>query len=292
MTESRAGITRSIADQTEITQDIPPAGPPPPAPGPPGFLLRDAWPWLALLGVLAVAGLLVWLFVFDDRNERGPLVPSAVGLPQQQAVAELTGRGFDVKAIVGPGKRPRGIVVSQAPGGGTRHAAGQAVTLHVSNGQPVTTTTATTAPTTTASTTQTAPGATARVPNVVGQDDVSGAGQIEAQGFVAETDPVTASGTPGSIVGENPAAGTNASIGSVVRLDVAAGSNRPAVQVPNVVGQKAASARAALLAAKLTVRTDFKQTPQKSVGVVLTQSPAAGGPAPAYTQVTIVVGST
>jgi eukaryotic-like serine/threonine-protein kinase len=102
---------------------------------------------------------------------------------------------------------------------------------------------------------------------------------------------VSGSGSPGSIVAENPAAGADAQVGSVVRLDVATGSNRPAVQVPNVVGQKASSARAALLAAKLTVRTDFKKGPAKSVGVVLSQSPAAGGSAPAYTQVTIVVGS-
>jgi beta-lactam-binding protein with PASTA domain len=63
------------------------------------------------------------------------------------------------------------------------------------------------------------------------------------------------------------------------------------VQVPNVVGQKAASARAALLAAKLTVRTEFKKSGTKRIGVVLSQSPTPGGSAPAYTQVTIVVGS-
>jgi len=237
--------------------------------------------------------------VLRDRNDKGPLVPAVVGLPQQRAVAELTGRGFNVKAIVGHSKRPRGIVASQIPGGGTRLATGQTVTLHVSNGRPVaavpTTTTATTTTTTTATTatgqTSTAPGASAPVPDVVGQDDASGAGQVEAAGFVAETDPVSGSGAPGSIMAENPAAGADAQVGSVVRLDVATGSSRPAVKVPNVVGQKASSARAALLAAKLTVRTDFKKGPAKSVGVVLSQSPAAGGSAPAYTQVTIVVGS-
>ena len=225
-----------------------------------------------------------------DRNDKGPLVPAVVGLPQQRAVAELTGRGFNVKAIVGPSKRPRGIVASQIPGGGTRLATGQTVTLHVSNGRPVAARPPATTATTTTRQTTTAPGASAPVPDVVGQDDASGAGQVEAAGFVAETDPVSGSGAPGSIVAENPAAGADAQVGSVVRLDVATGSSRPAVQVPNVVGQKASSARAALRA-KLTVRTDFKKGPAKSVGVVLSQSPAAGGSAPAYTQVTIVVGS-
>jgi beta-lactam-binding protein with PASTA domain len=288
-----------MPEETEITQSVPPppAAPPPPPPAPPGFVLRDAAPWLALLGILAVAGLLVWLFVLRDRNDKGPLVPAVVGLPQQRAVAELTGKGFNVKIVIGPAKSPRGIVISQIPGGGTRLDPRQTVTLHVSNGHPVTTATTptttattTTGQTTTAASTQTAPVATAPVPDVVGQDAASGAGQVEAAGFVAQTDPVSASGTPGSIVQEDPAAGTDAKVGSVVRLGVAVGSNRPAVQVPNVVGQKAAAARAALLAKPLTVRTEYKKGPAKSVGVVLSQSPA-GGTAPAYTQVTIVVGA-
>ena len=292
-----------MPDETEVTQRVPPPpdAPPPPPPAPPGFVLRDAWPWLGLLGILAVAGLLVWLFVLRDRNDKGPLVPAVVGLPQQRAVAELTGKGFNVKIVIGPAKRPRGIVISQIPGGGTRLDTGQTVTLHVSNGHPVTTattptttatSTTTTAPTTTSSSTQTTPVTTAPVPDVVGQDAASGAGQVEAAGFVAQTDPVSASGPPGSIVQEDPAAGTDAKVGSVVRLGVAVGSSRPAVHVPNVVGQKASSARAALLAEPLTVRTEYKKGPAKSVGVVLSQTtPAAGSAAPAYTQVTIVVGS-
>jgi serine/threonine-protein kinase len=286
-----------MPEETEITQDVPPpsAAPPPPPPAPPGFVLRDAWPWLALLGILAVAGLLVWLFVLRDRTDKGPLVPAVVGLPQQRAVAELTGRGFNVKVVIGPANRPRGIVVSQIPGGGTRLDTGQTVTLHVSNGHhvaPATTpTTTTTSTTTTAQTTTLSSTLTAPVPDVVGQDVASGAGQVEAAGFVAQTDPVSASGTPGSIVQEDPAAGTDVKVGSVVRLGVAVGSSRPAVHVPNVVGQKAPSARAALLAEPLTVRTEYKKGPAKSVGVVLSQTPAAGSTAPAYTQVTIVVGS-
>src|SRR2546421_13113022 len=97
-------------DETQATQKLPPpqAGPPPPPPEPPGFVLQDAWPWLALLGILAVAGLLVWLFVLRDRNDRGPVVPAVAGLPQQQAISEVTGRGFDVKGGRAPAKPPAG----------------------------------------------------------------------------------------------------------------------------------------------------------------------------------------
>jgi eukaryotic-like serine/threonine-protein kinase len=281
-----------IADETEITESRaavppPPAGaPPPPDARPPRFLLDDVWPWLLLLGVLAVAGLLLWLLVLNSSGDKGKVVPAVVGLPQQQAIAKLTDDGFAVKAIVGPAAKPRGIVVSQVPGGGSRLAKGASVTIHVSNGRPLDVVTQTTATTTAQTTTTQA--SQLEVPDVSGQDLASGAGQIEAAGFVAETDPVTAAGTPGSVVQQDPPAGTQAPAGSVVRLSVAVGSSRPPTQVPNVVGQKAAAARAALLDAKLTVKTVDKQGPAKSIGVVLAEAPT--GTVPAYTQITLTVG--
>jgi eukaryotic-like serine/threonine-protein kinase len=184
-------------------------------------------------------------------------------------------------------------VVSQSPGAGTRLGTDQSVVIHVSNGRPVAATPTTTAATTTAATTTaatTTSAATASVPDVSGEDAASGAGQVEAAGFVAETDPVSAAGTPGSIVAESPSGGGQAPAGSVVKLSVATGSNRPPQQVPSVVGQKAGAARAALLDAKLTVQTVYKQGPAKNAGVVVAESPS-GGSQPAYTQVTITVGA-
>ena len=275
---------------------LPPEAGPPPPPGIPPRLIADAWPWMALLGILAIAGLLLWLFVFRG-DSKGRIVPAVVGLQQQAAIEKLTGDGFGVRALVGPAAKPRGIVVSQKPGGGSRLDKGQTVVIHVSNGRrapgsTTATTPATTGATTTAATTTEAtPATTAAVPDVGGQDAASGAGQVEAAGFVAETDPVTTSGTAGSIVQQDPAANAQADAGSVVRLSVATGSDRPAKQVPDLVGQKASAARAALLDATLTVKTIYKKGPAKNVGVVAAQSPPAGGSAPAYTQITITVGS-
>jgi beta-lactam-binding protein with PASTA domain len=291
------GHISHMARDSEITERhsaLPPEpGPPPSDPRPPRLLADDVWPWLALLGILAVAGLLVWLFVFRDRGGHGPTVPAVVGLRQQQAVVKVTGAGFNARVIIGPSAKPRTIVVSQSPGGGVQLAHGQTVTLHVSNGRALSTTTAatTTASTTTAATTQTTQTtqATVGVPNVVGQDAASGAGQIEAAGFVAETDPVSGSGAPGSVTGQDPSAGSQAAAGSVVRLSVVTGSNRPPVQVPDVVGHPAAAARAALLDAKLTAKTVYKKGTAKQTGVVLAESPS--GSLPAYSQVTLTVGS-
>jgi eukaryotic-like serine/threonine-protein kinase len=278
-----------VTDDTQ-SHPVPPPGPPPDAVPP--RLAADIVPWLALLGVLAIAGLLVWLFVFRS-TAHGRIVPAVVGLQQQRAIARLTHDGFGVRAIVGPAGKPRGIVASQTPGGGSRLDKGQIVVIHVSNGikpQPASTATTSTATATTHAT-NTTPLPSAAVPNVVGQTAPAGAGQVEAAGFVAETDPVSAAGTPGSVVQESPAGGTSAPGGSVVKLAVAVGSSRPQTHVPNVVGQKAAAARAALLGSKLTVRTVFHKGPAKEIGVVVGETPAAGSAEPAYTQVTITVGS-
>ncbi|MEN3343257.1 MAG: eukaryotic-like serine/threonine-protein kinase [Actinomycetota bacterium] len=265
----------------------PPVGPPgappgrPPPPGPPRAMLADAWPWLALLGLLALAALLVWLFVIRDKDHQ-PVVPAVVGLPRNQAIARLTKDGYSVTAILGPSRKASGIVVSQIPGSGSRLPKGRRVTIHVSNGRAVVTTT-----TTAATTRQTTTAAASAVPYVVGQDMASGSSQVEAAGFVAETDPRTGSQAQGQILRESPSG--QAPAGSVVQLSVAVGSKRPQQPVPDVVGRRAADARAALLAAKLTVRTQYRTAPRKNVGTVLAQRPNRGS-APAYTQVTLTVG--
>lgn len=268
-----------MADETEITQSFQPPAAPPPAPaGPPPGLLADVWPWLALLGLLVAAGLLVWAFVVRGHGHgTGRTAPNVVGMHERPAIRRLNRAGYSVRSIHEPMRRPRGVV-------GSESAAGNAVTIHVANGKalraPATTATA---PTTTGRTTVAPP--TVAVPDVTGQTASAGAGQVEAAGLVAETDPVQTGGTPGAVVQESPPGGTQAKAGETVTLGIAVGSSRPAVQIPSVVGQTAAAARAALLHAKLTVRTTYRRG---RTGVVLAQS--ATGSAPAWTQVTLAVG--
>lgn len=296
----RFGHGSAITDENEITQPHRPlpedtqARPavPEPAPrprasgGPPPGLARDVWPWLAALAALALAGLLLWVFLANRDSGGGPTVPAVVGLQQQEAIAKLTGRGFNVRAVVRPSRKPEGIVFAQSPGGGSRLDKGQTVDIEVSNGRAVST--RTTKQTTTAKqTTTSAAPATAPVPAVTGQTAAAGAGQVEAAGFVAETAPVDEAGAPGAIVAQDPAPGGQVEAGSVVRLSVATGGDRSEQEVPDVVGQGGSAARAALLGASLTARTEYRDG---RPGVVLAQEPAAGAAEPAWTQVTIVVG--
>ena len=259
-----------------------PAGPPPPPPGRRPF--DGAGPWLGALAALAAIGFLVWFFGFRGHGGSGHVVPGVVGLREQAAIARLNRDGYDVKSIHEPLRRPPGFVGAQAPGGGSRLPARETVTIRVSTGKATAAPVATTAATTTAATT-TAAAPAAAVPDVTGQSMASAAGQVEAAGFVAQTDPVQAAGTPGSVVQEDPPGGTQGRAGETVTLAVAVGSSRPAVQIPDVTGRTAASARAALLQSTLTVRTTYRHG---KPGVVLAQSPT--GTAPAYTQVTVEVG--
>ena len=290
--KSCGGNEQRVEEDTQSFQtvELERSAPPPPPPGPPPSIIADVWPWLALLGILAVAGLLVWLFVFNDRHHTKRVVPAVVGLQQQDAVARLKRAGYSVKVVVTAvrKKTPRGVVTSQKPGGGSQLPAGSTVALGVSNGRvlkapPPATTTRTT--TTTTRVTTTAPAPTSQVPDVTGQDMAAGAGQVEAAGFVAETDPVQGGGTPGSIVQESPPGGTQGKAGETVTLGVAVPAGPPAVTIPDVTGRTAAEARAALLQAKLTVRTSYTSG---KAGIVLGESPT--GSAPAYSQVTITVG--
>ena len=296
--KSCGGNERRVEPVEEDTQSFQTAElerPPPPPPGPPPSVIADVWPWLALLGILALAGLLVWLFVFHNRHHTKHVVPAVVGLQQQVAVARLRRAGYSVKIVrTAVRKRaPRGVVTSQEPGGGSQLPAGSTVALGVSNGRvlkaapPATTTRTTTTRTTTTTTraTTTAPAPTSQVPDVTGQDMAAGAGQVEAAGFVAETDPVQGGGTPGSIVQESPPGGTQGKAGETVTLGVAVPASPPSTTIPDVTGQTAAQARAALLQAKLTVKTVYKNG---KAGLVLGESPT--GSAPEYTQVTITVG--
>jgi beta-lactam-binding protein with PASTA domain len=263
---------RAVDTQTYEAVD---PGPPAPAGPPPGAWVEDVWPWLALLGVLALAAVLVWLFAFHDRHHAHRAAPNVVGLQQQVAIRRLQARGYSVEAVVGASKEPRGIVVSQSLSGST-------MTLHVSNGRKPAVLTTTVATTTTTAAATTAPAPTSQVPAVTNEDLVTAEGQVEAAGFVTEADPV-GGGPVGTVTQQSPAAGSGAPAGSVVTIDVARGGG--SAQVPDVVGRSASDARAALAQAKLTFKTVYKQG---KAGIVLAETPT--GTQPAYTQVVLTVG--
>ena len=273
------------ADRPPPPVPPPDARPEPPPGPPPGWLAAEnPWPWLFLV-LLAVAGLLIWLFLFRGHSDKAT-VPRVVGLSQSAAIRRLNDAGFNVTAVRRPAKSPAGRVFAQKPGAGSRLKKHQTVVINVSNGAAPKASTPPATTTTTQTTTTAAP--TVAVPAVTGKQQPDAGGAIEAVGLVPDSFPMQSSEPPGTVVAQDPGAGTKLAAGKSVRLNVSSGgAQQPAVTIPTVTGAKAADARAKLWAAKLTVRTIYQSG---KVGIVLREQPSGGGKAPAYSQVTLYVG--
>jgi serine/threonine-protein kinase len=212
--------------------------------------LPELWPWLLLLLVLVVGGLLAAYFLTrDDNNNKGKAasavtVPGVVGVKQDEAVRRLNERGLVPQLKALPSKFPRGTVFAQDPGEGTKVDRGSQVALSVSA--------ATVVP----------------VPNVVGQKTAAAVAKLKAAGLGAQVTSVPATAAAGTVLAENPQAGTRVGKGSTVALRVSKGQ----ATVPDVRGQDVASAKAALTAAGL-VPTVFQVPGAEPKGTVTGQNP-------------------
>jgi len=104
---------------------------------------------------------------------------------------------------------------------------------------------------------------------------------------LADSHPVASSDPGGTVVAQTPDAGTSVDKGSIVRLNVSTGTDRPQLDVPDVTGATQAAARRTL-SKTFTVRTVFRNGQQP--GAVVGQLPAGGAQAKRWAQVVIYVG--
>jgi beta-lactam-binding protein with PASTA domain len=231
--------TTAGAPIVEEEEYVPPRRPP----------LPELWPWLLLLLVLVVGGLLAAYFLTRDDNKKGKAasavtVPGVVGVKQDEAVRRLNERGLVPQLKTLPSKFPRGTVFAQDPGEGTKVDRGSQVALSVSA--------ATVVP----------------VPNVVGQKTAAAVAKLKTAGLGAQVTTVSAKAAAGTVLAENPQAGTRVGKGSTVALRVSKGQ----ATVPDVRGQDIASAQAALRAAGL-VPAVFQVPSAQPKGTVTGQNP-------------------
>ncbi len=131
-----------------------------------------------------------------------------------------------------------------------------------------------------------------RVADVVGQSLEAAEATLTnaelAVGTVSKR--VSSTQTPGTVLAQSPAAGGSVHAGDKVNLTVAQAPKE--VEIPNVVGAAEAAAAAALKHAGFKAKSEPHATSEQSqVGVVLEQSPVAGGHARKGTTVTIAVGT-
>jgi serine/threonine-protein kinase len=69
-----------------------------------------------------------------SKGPRPVTVPSVVGLPYDQAAAELQQAGFVVSRIEEDSDQAEGIVTRQTPSGGSEGSRGSTVSVYVSRG--------------------------------------------------------------------------------------------------------------------------------------------------------------
>jgi serine/threonine-protein kinase len=198
-------------------------------------------------------------------------VPQVQGLTLARAEAAIRKAGLRVGKVqsVNDSQFPPGQVSSTSPFGGQPEPLGTHVNLFVSAGP-----------------------AKRTVPNVTGETESAARAALISAGFTVQSVSTISKQTPGTVVSQTPAGGTQATPGSAVTIDIAkAAPKQPTATVPNVTGETQSAASAALAAAGFTVIVTQQTVTSKSRdGVVLSQSPAADTSAKKGSAVTIVVG--
>ena len=198
-------------------------------------------------------------------------VPNVVALPQAAASSALTAASLSVGTITTASSLTvaAGSVISQNPAAGTDVVINTEVALVVSSGLP-----------------------RVAVPNVVALTQAAASSALTAAGLTVGTITTASSLTvpAGSVISQNPAAGADVVINTVVALVVSSGL--PHVAVPNVVALTQAAATSALTAATLTVGTiTTASSLTVSAGSVISQNPASGADVVINTAVALVVSS-
>ena len=191
-------------------------------------------------------------------------VPNVLGRSERAAAARLgraeLRRG---QTTTEESREPGGTVTAQVPGAGDRAAAGSAVDLVVAT--PV----------------------TVRVPDLLGLDEAAVATLLasrELSSGIVERQ--TSDRTPGTVLGQEPVAGTRVVLGTAVAFVLAIPSR---VILPDLAGMTEADAREALAGSDLAGGTLEYRESAAEAGLVLEQWPAAGQPVEVGSAVALVI---
>lgn len=127
------------------------------------------------------------------------------------------------------------------------------------------------------------------VPNLVGRQGLAAVHALQSDHLVASLRYVPSTQPARRVVSQFPAGGQRVRRGTTVRLNLSQGL-RPAVSVPNVVGESEASASSQLAAAGFTVRSVARSTSDPADdGKVVGEQPHGGSRASRGSTVTVYV---
>ena len=203
---------------------------------------------LACIAVLIGAALLTRYLI---GNSRQVSVPDLINDTVAAAQAELSGQGLSLGSQTqGASTAKVGTIIAQDPPANTRVGRDSSVDVTVSVG----------------------PG-TVVVPDVTDSTTDEATATLRARGLTVGRVSDKASSKPaGTVLTQDPAAGTKVRSGTAVTLTVASGTGR----VPSVIGLKEAAARTALNKAGFQVNSQQRASATGSPGAVITQDPPAG----------------
>ena len=199
------------------------------------------------------------------------VVPDVVGLTLDAAQAALAVYNFNVQTTEACSDTvAAGSVISQDPVAGTAVTEGSTVNLVVSSGP-----------------------CNAVVPDVVGLTLDAAQAALAVYNFnVQTTEACSDTVAAGSVISQDPVAGTAVTEGSTVNLVVSTGPCTSNVTVPDVVGQAQDAATTAIEGAGLVVGTVTTQCSDTvPAGQVISQDPAGGASVAPGTAVNLVVSS-
>lgn len=204
-----------------------------------------------------------------SSGEGSKSIPNVIGATEADATNSLQAAGYKVNVSYGHSSTvAAGQVISQSPDSSQKGQAGDTITISVSQGPDE-----------------------IDMPNVVGSTKDAAVAELQSKGFtvtINEEDKLEAAGT---VVGQNPVAGTKLSSGSAVIIAISTGHVQ--VTAPDVAGMDPPTAVATLKAAGFN--GEMKQELQDQEGEngkVISTTLIPGTQYPSNTGITIYVRNT
>jgi beta-lactam-binding protein with PASTA domain/tRNA A-37 threonylcarbamoyl transferase component Bud32 len=227
---------------------------------------RVGWLWALVIAIL-LTGIAVGIWAIVN-NSGGVTVPYIVGQKRTDAEATLTGLGLKMKVSkeVVDATKAKDTIVSQDPAANKKLEKGGTVEVVVSKGPELVT-----------------------VPSLVGMSPAEAQAALAALGLKVggTTDAFNAQVPKGKVASQNPNPNTQVPKGTEVAIVVSKGVET--ALVPDVTGQTQADATAKLSEAGFTADVRTVTSTTDPVGVVKSQSPAAGEAATKGSKVVINV---
>ena len=202
-----------------------------------------------------------------SSGEGSKSIPNVIGATEADATNSLQAAGYKVNVSYGHSSTvAAGQVISQSPDSSQKGQAGDTITISVSQGPDE-----------------------IDMPNVVGSTKDAAVAELQSKGFTVTINEEDKPEAAGTVVGQNPVAGTKLSSGSAVIIAISTGQVQ--ITAPDVRGMDPATAVATLQAAGF--KGEMKQEPREGEnGKVVSTTLIPGTQYPSNTGITIYVGNT